>query len=327
MNTHALTNHSKRASALLLALSIAPALAYAQAYPAKPVRIITGSAGTSGDLLSRYLSQRLNEKWGKPVIVENRTGGGIVAAELVKHATPDGHTLHMAQQSSFAAAPSLYQKISYDPIKDFAPLTLVAHVPQLLIAHAALPVTNLKELVAYAKARPGVVNFSSGGPTTAGNLTFELLNTTAGTKFVHVPYKGVSLATTAVMAGEVQVTLTPVPVGMPQVRAGKVKALAITSRNRYSGAPEVPTVAESGYPGFEGTIWFGMVAPVKIAPALAARLHTDIADIVRAPAAKEWMLRQGAEPAASTPAEFTAFMQQEIVKWGKVIRAAGIRAE
>ncbi|HTD89576.1 MAG TPA: tripartite tricarboxylate transporter substrate binding protein [Burkholderiales bacterium] len=311
----------------LFAAAVVAPVAQAQSYPTKPVRIVTGSAGTSGDLLSRYLSQRLSEKWGKPVIVENRTGGGIVAAELVKHATPDGHTLHMAQQSSFAAAPSLYAKIAYDPIRDFAPLTLVAHVPQLLIAHAALPVTNLKELVAYAKARPGAVNFSSGGPTTAGNLTFELLNTTAGTKFVHVPYKGVSLATTAVMAGEVQVTLTPVPVGMPQVRAGKVKALAITSRNRYSGAPDVPTVAESGYPGFEGTIWFGMVAPVKIAPALAARLHTDIAEIVRAPAAKEWMLRQGAEPAASTPAEFTAFMQQEIVKWGKVIRAAGIRAE
>ena len=150
------------------------------AYPSKPVRIVTGSAGTSGDLLSRYLAQRLNEKWAKPVIVENRTGGGIVAAELVKHAAPDGYTLHMAQQSSFAVAVSLYQKLAYDPIKDFTPITLVAHIPLLLIAAPSLPVVNVKELVAYAKTKPGAINFSSGGPTTTGNLSFELLNTTAG---------------------------------------------------------------------------------------------------------------------------------------------------
>ncbi|HTE15040.1 MAG TPA: tripartite tricarboxylate transporter substrate-binding protein [Burkholderiales bacterium] len=291
------------------------------------MRIVTGSAGTSGDLLSRYLAQRLNERWGKPVIVENRTGGGIVAAEMVKLAAPDGHTLHMAQQSSFAAAASLYQKLAYDPITDFVPLTLVAHVPQLLIAHPSLPAANVKELIAYAKTKPGAVNYSSGGPTTTGNLTFELLNSTAGLKLVHVPYKGVSLATTAVMSGEVQLSMVPVSVAVAQARAGKVKALAITSRNRFSGASDVPTIAEAGLPGFEATTWFGMVAPAKLRVELVRRLNTALVEIIRAPAAREWFLKQGAEPAPGTPEEFTAFMKNEIAKWGKVIRAAGIKAE
>jgi tripartite-type tricarboxylate transporter receptor subunit TctC len=296
-------------------------------YPSKPVRIVTGSAGTSGDLLSRYVAQQLTEHWRKPVIVDNRTGGGIVAAELVKHAPPDGHTLHMAQQSSFAVAVSLYPRLSYDPIRDFTPLTLVAHIPQLLIANPSLPVANVRELLAYARAHPGQINFSSGGPTTTGNLSFEMLNTTAGIRLVHIPYKGVSIATTAVMAGEVQLSMVPLLVAMPQARAGKVKALAITSRDRFAGAPEVPTIAEAGLPGFEATTWFGMVAPLKIPADIAARLHDEIAGIVTAPAARAWMLKQGAEPAACTPAEFTAFMQAEIAKWGKVVRAAGIKAE
>lgn len=299
----------------------------AQTYPTKPVRIVAGSAGTSGDTLSRYLAQQLNVRWSKPVIVENRTGGGIISAELVANATPDGYTLHMAQQSSFVVAVSLYKKLAYDPVRDFAPLTLVARVPQLLIASPSLPVANLKELIAYAKSKPGVINYSSGGPTTTGNLTFELLKSTAGVQMVHVPYKGVSLATNAVMGGEVQLAMVPVSVALPQVKAGKVKAFAITSKERFSGASDVPTIAEAGLPGFEATTWFGMVAPAKIAPDLARKLNTDMVEILRAPAAREYMMRQGAEVAPSTPAEFTAFLKVEIDKWGKVIRAAGIRAE
>jgi tripartite-type tricarboxylate transporter receptor subunit TctC len=310
-----------------VAISTPPALAQTQLYPAKPVRIVTGSAGTSGDLISRYLAQRLNERWKKPVIVDNRTGGGIIAAELVAHAAPDGYTLHMAQQSSFAAAVSLYQKLSYDPIRDFTALTLVAHIPQLLIAHPSLPAANLKELIAYARSKPGAINYSSGGPTTTGNLTFELLNSTAGLKLVHVPYKGVSLATTAVMSGEVQLSMVPVSVALAQAKAGRVKAFAITSRSRFSGAPEVPTIAEAGLPGFEATTWFGMVAPAKLPADLGRRLNGELLDIIRAPAAREWMLKQGAQPAPGTPEEFTAFMTSEIAKWGKVIRAAGIKAE
>ena len=312
---------------VLLGILFSAPVAIAQSYPSKPVRIVTGSAGTSGDLLSRYLSQQLNTRWGKPVIVENRTGGGIIAAELVAHAAPDGHTLHMAQQSSFAAAVSLYQKLAYDPIKDFTPITLVAHVPQLLIASPSLPVANLKELIAYVKARPGKINYSSGGPSTTGNLTFELLNTNAGLKLVHVPYKGVSLATNAVMSGEVQLSMVPVSVAVAQAKAGKVKAFAITSRNRFSGAPDVPTIAEAGLPGFEATTWFGMVAPAKLPADIGRKLHTDVVEIIRTPAAREWFLKQGAEPAPGTPEEFTAFMKSEIEKWGKVIRAAGIKAE
>ncbi len=312
---------------ILLGISLSSSMATAQTFPSKPVRIVTGSAGTSGDLLSRYLAQRLNEKWAKPVIVENRTGGGIVAAELVKHAAPDGHTLHMAQQSSFAVAVSLYQKLSYDPLKDFIPITTVAHIPMLLIAHPSLPVANLKELIAYAKTKPGAINFSSGGPTTTGNLSFELLNTTAGIKLVHVPYKGVSLATTAVMSGEVQLSMVPVTVAIAQAKAGKVKALAITSTKRFSGAPEVPTIAEAGFPNFEATTWFGIVTPAKLPTEIARKLNTELVEILRSSAAREWMLKQGAESDPGTPEALTALIKAEIDKWGKVIRAAGIKAE
>ena len=316
----------KKTFTTLFAVAIVAPVA-AQTYPSKPVRIVTGSAGTSGDLLSRYLAQRLNELWKKPVIVENRTGGGIIAAELVAHATPDGLTLHMAQQSSFAAAVSLYQKLAYDPIKDFTPITLYAHIPQLLIANPSLPAANLKELITYAKARPGKVNYSSGGASTTGNLSFELLNISAGLKLVHIPYRGVSLATTAVMSGEVQLSMVPVTVALAQVKAGKVKAFAITSRNRFAGAADVPTIAEAGLPGFEATTWFGVVTPAKLPVDIGKKLNTDIVEIIRSPAAREWLLKQGADPSPGTPEEFTAFMQSEIAKWGKVIRTAGIKAE
>ena len=320
-------NKSNYKYMILLCFSVGSASAFAQDWPTKPVRIVTGSSGTTGDILSRFLSQRLNERWGKPVIVENRTGGGIVSAELVKHATPDGYTLHMAQQSSFVAAVSLYKKLAYDPVKDFAPLTLVARVPQMLIANPSFPVANVKELIAYAKARPGAVNYSSGGPTTTGNLTFALLNSTAGIQLVHIPYKGVSVATTAVMSGEVQLAMVPVAVALTQVSAGKVKAFAITSAQRFSGAPNVPTIAEAGLPGFEATTWFGMVAPAQLPAALVRKLNTDLVEILSTPQTRERLVRQGAEPTPGTPAEFTAFLKDEIVKWGKVIREAGLKAQ
>lgn len=304
------------------------AQAHAQSYPSKPVRIVAASTGTSGDLLARYLGQRLSERWGQPVIVENRSGaGGVISAEVAAKAAPDGYTLHLGQLSSFAAAVSLYKKLSYDPLRDFAPITMYAHVPLLIIAHPSVPVANLKELIEYAKTRPGAVNYSTGGPGTAAHLTFELLNYTAGLRLVHIAYKGVAAATTAIMSGEVHLSAIPVPVALPQAKAGKVKAYAITSKNRFSGAPEIPTAAQAGLPGFESTTWFGMFVPAGTPADIVRKLNLDMVEIIRAPATHAWLLAQGADPVPGTPEEVTAFIKGEITKWGNVIRIAGIKAE
>ncbi len=303
-------------------------VAGAQSYPTKPVRIIAASTGTSGDLLARYLGQRLAERWGQPVVVENRTGAGsVLAAEVAAKAAPDGYTVHLGQLASFAAAPALYKNLSYDPIKDFAPITMYAQVPLLIIANPSVPAANLKELIEYAKARPGVVNYSSGGAGTAAHLTFELLNYTSGLKLVHVPYKGVGAATTAIMSGEVQLSAIPVPVALSQARAAKVKAYAITSKNRFSGAPEIPTVAQAGLPGFESTTWFAMFAPARTPAGIVRQLNTDMVELIRAPAMNTWLLAQGADPVPGSPEELTAFIKGEITKWGNVIRTAGITVE
>ena len=297
-------------------------------FPTKPVRIIAASTGTSGDLLARYLGQRLSERWGQPVVIENRTGAGaVIAAEIAAKAAPDGYTLHLGQHGSFAAAPSLYKKLSYDPLKDFAPITHYAHVPLIIVAHPSMLPGNMKELVEYAKSRPGAINYSTGGAGGAGHLNFEMLNHSAGLKFVHVPYKGIGAALTAVMSGEVQLSAVPVPVALPQVKAGKVKAYATTGKNRFAGAPDIPTVAEAGFPGFDAATWFAMFAPARTPPEIVRVLNRDMVSIIGSPAVRTWLISQGAEPAPGTPEELTAFLKSDIEKWGKVIRAAGIKAE
>jgi tripartite-type tricarboxylate transporter receptor subunit TctC len=313
---------------IIIALLGPSALATAQPYPTKPVRIIAASTGTSGDLLARYLGQRLSERWGQPVVIENRSGAGaVIAAEIAAKAAPDGYTVHLGQHGSFAAAPSLYKKLSYDPLKDFAPITHYAHVPLIIVAHPSLAPANMKDLVEYVKARPGAINYSSGGAGGAGHLNFEMMNHSFGLKFVHVPYKGIGAALTAVMSGEVQLSGVPVPVALPQIKAGKVKAYAITSKNRFAGAPDIPTVAEAGFPGFDAVTWFAMFAPARTPPDIVRILNRDMVAIINSPAVRSWLISQGTEPAPGTPEELTAFLKSDIEKWGKVIRAAGIRAE
>ena len=321
-------NPSAGAWVLLLWSACVTSQAAAQTYPSKPVRIIAASTGTSGDLLARYLGQRLSERWGQPVVIENRSGlGAVIAADIAAKAAPDGYTLHLGQHGSFAAAPSLYKKLPYDPLRDFAPLTLYAHVPFIIIAHPSLPPANMKDFVEYAKARPGVINYSSGGAGGVAHLNFELLNFTAKTKLVHIAYKGIGVATTAVISGEVQVTASPVPVAMPHVKSGKVKAYATTGKNRFSGAADIPTVAEAGFPGFDATTWFALFAPARTPLDIVGKLNRDRVEILQTPAIRTWLLAQGAEPAPGTPEALTAFLKSEISKWGDVIRAAGIKAE
>jgi tripartite-type tricarboxylate transporter receptor subunit TctC len=300
----------------------------AENYPNRPVRLIAASPGTGGDLLARYLAQRLAERWGQQVVVDNRSGaGGMIASEIAAKTAPDGYTLHLGQLSSHATAPSLYRNLSYDPVKDFAPITLYAQVPLIFIAHPSVPAANLRELVALAKQKPGALNYSSGGPGTSGHLGIELLNHTAGIRLTHVPYKGVGVATAAVMSGEAQFAAIPVPIAAPQVKAGKVKAYAITSKARFSGTPDVPTTAEAGMPEVVASTWFGMFVPARTPAELVARLNRDMLAVLRTPAAEAWMLSQGAIPSTGTPQEFAAFIRSEIAKWKKVIEVSGAKVD
>lgn len=296
-------------------------------YPTKPVRIIAASPATTGDLLARYLAQRLNERWGQPVVVENRAGAGaIIAAEAAAKAAPDGYTLHIGQLASFSAAVSLYKTLRYDPVKDFAPITLYAEVPLLFVSHPSFPAATLRDFIQRAAQRPGALNYASAGPGTGGHLTIELLKLVSGLKLVPVHYKGTGAAMTAVMTGETQFAALVVPNALPQVKAGKLKAYAITSKQRFRGAPDIPTAHEAGLADLESTAWFGMLAPARTPASLVDRLNRDMLEILRAPTTQAWLLNQGAVPLPGTPAEFAGFIKSETVKWKKVIEAAGVKA-
>lgn len=310
-----------------LAMAVTP-FASADTYPSKPVRIIAASTGTSGDLLARQLAQKLGERWRQTVIVENRAAGaGIFAAELTARSTPDGYTIHLGQLASFGAAPSLLKHLSYDPQRSFEPITRYAQVPQLIISNLSVPATTLKELIAYARVPTSRLSYASGGAGTSGHLTLEMLKSAVGIELLHVPYRGVGAATTALIGGEVQLAVIPVPIALPQVKAGKVRAYAITSANRFSSAPDIPTAAQAGLPGFEATTWFAMFAPARTPQPIISFLNKEIVDVISAPEMTKWLSLQGAEPTPSTPAELAAFLSSEIAKWSRVIKKAGITAD
>lgn len=262
------------------------------------------------------------------VIVENRSGAGAtIAADVAAKAPPDGYTLHIGQLASFAAAVSLYRKLPYDPVRDFAPITRYADVPLIFIAHPSLPAASLREFIGYAKKRPGAIHYASASNGTGSHLTMELLAHVAGIKLLHIPYKGSGAATTAIIAGEAPVAAIVVPNALPQVKAGKARAYAITSLKRFAGAPDIPTADEAGLPGFESSGWFGMFAPARTPKELLARLNREMVDVLRAPATEAWLLSQGATPSPGTPEELTEFVRSETVKWKKVIELAGTKAD
>ena len=311
---------------ILATTTVFGTLAHAQTYPSRPVRIIAVTAGTTGDVLARYVAQRLSDRWGQPVIVENRSGVAIIAAEAASKAAPDGYTLHLGQFASFGTASSLYSKLGYDPVRDFMPVTMIASMPSLVLANLSIPASDLKSFIEYAKARPGALNYGSAGSGTTGHLTFELLNRAAGVKLVHVPYKGSVTAFTAAISGEVHVASAPIVVALPQVKAGKIRGYAVTGRSRSAQAPDIPAVSET-LPGFESTTWFGVLVPARTAAGIVRKLNVDTVQIIDAPATRSWLVAQGADPAPGTPEEFGAFIRSEIAKWGKVIREAGITVQ
>jgi len=302
--------------------------ASAQNYPTKPVRIITAGAGTFHDIVTRQLGQRLSERWGQPVIVDNRPGAGLtIGTAVTAKSHPDGHTLLMSDRTALAAAPSLHKSLPYDPVKDFAPITLAALSPLMLVAHPSVPASNLREFIAYAKQQPGGLNIAAAGPGTATHMTGEQLKQITGVNLVSVQYKGGGASALAIVSGETKAGFGSVPNVLPHVAGGRIKAYAITSRKRFSGAPDIPTATEAGLPGFESEQWIGMLAPARTSSELISRLNRDMVEFLQTPEMQAVLRAQGAEPAPGTPAQFAAFIKSETIKLKKVIESAGIRAE
>jgi tripartite-type tricarboxylate transporter receptor subunit TctC len=310
-------------------LLLAPSLAAAQGWPTKPVHILVSSgAGGTADILARMIGERLAPMLGQPVIVENRPGaGGHLGAGLVARAQPDGYTLLMSGSPTHSVGPHLFKRLSYEPMRDVPPVAMVAIAPNLLVTKSSLPVKSLADLVALAREKPGQLTYSSAGNGTSGHLAAELLKSTAKLDMRHVPYKSGPEAVTGVLSGDVDFIFFTVPAVLPQVEAGKLRALAITSAARSALVPDVPTVAEAGYPGFEVLGWYALFAPRETPKPVVAKLSADIEKIVRSPDIRDKMLQLGAEPRYLSPEQVAAFVAVESPKWGQLIRESGASAD
>lgn len=314
------------AAALVLPLTTSPARADAD-YPNRPIRLISPFApGGSSDSMARILAPELSRRLGQQVIVENRPGaGGNIGVDAVAKARPDGYTLVLASPGPVVVNVTLMDSLPYDPLKDLQPVSLVADLPIVLVAHPSVAANNVSELIALEKSRPGSMSFASAGTGTTMHLSGELLNMMAGTKLVHVPYKGAAPAMTDILGGQVQLGFVDLPAAAAHAKAGRVKMLAIGNPRRTRTAPELPTIAESGVPGYETGGWFGVIAPAGTPPAIVKRLHTEIAAVMNDPAVRERVLQIGIEPLATTPEEFASFIRAEIPKWKRVIEASKAR--
>jgi tripartite-type tricarboxylate transporter receptor subunit TctC len=318
-----------RAVALSLLSAAAVATAAETNYPARPVRFIVPFApGGSTDTLARTLAVRLTDALGQQVVVDNRSGGnGNIGTDIVAHAVPDGHTILLGYIANLGIGPSLYAKLPFDPLKDFAPITLLAVAPNILVAHPSVPVKSVKELVAYAKANPNKVNYASAAVASLGHLAGELLNSSAGIQMQHVPYKGSGQAVIDLLAGQVQVMFSGMSSVMPHIKAGKLRPLAVTGAQRSPATPEVPTIAEAGYPGFEASAWYGVLAPAGTPKAIVLRLNGEILRALKIPEVKERLENVGFEIVGGTPEAFGAYMKTEFDKWARVVKTSGLRAE
>ena len=314
-------------AAALLAAPLAPTAAHAQAWPSKQIRIIVPfTAGGFNDTLGRTLAADLPKALGQPVIVENRPGGNtIIGTELAAKSPPDGYTLFVAALP-FSVIQSLF-KTSFDVTKDFAPIVLAGTSDNMLVAHPAFPVNSVKELIALARAKPGHVNYGSSGNGTSVHLSMELFKSMTKTFMTHIPYKGSAPVVTDLIAGQVNVMFDNVPNVIQHVKAGRMKALAVSGPKRSPLAPEVPTVVEAGVPGYEVTVWFGLLAPAGTPREIIQRLNVESAKIINSPEVKERFQRQGVEPATGTPEQFGELIKSEVARWAKVVKDAGIKAD
>jgi len=312
-----------------LALCLALVASFAAAQSEKPVRFVVGfTPGGPSDILARALAAKLSEARGQPVVVENRPGaGGNVAAEVVAKSAADGNTWLLGNNSILATNAALYSHLAFDPVKDFAPVALVAIQPNILVVHPAVPVHTVAELIAYAKQHPGKLNYASSGAGAAAHLSGELFKTMAGVDMVHVPYKGAQPALTDVIAGQCQLMFATSASVIPYIKAGRLRALAVTTAQRSASLPDLPTVAEAAVPGFESITWHGVVVPAATPVALLERLNRDINTALRQPDLRARLESLGAEIAGGTPQEFAAYIAREIPKWTKVVRDSGAKAD
>jgi len=312
----------------LSALLLAPALASAQDFPAKPIRLIVPfPAGGPNDIIARVIGQRMSELTKQPVVIDNRGGqGGVLGTDAVAKAAPDGYTIAISSAGALAISPSM-EKIVYDALRDLAPVTLVATVPEMLVVAGNVPANDMGELIALAKAQPGKLNFASSGPGSLPHLAGELLKLTANIDIVHVPYRGAAPAVNDLLGQQVQMAFLDLPVLLPQIKAGNLRGIAIGSPQRAPTAMEVPTTADAGMPELRVENWYGMVAPAGTPPAVIAALNRIATEAMRDPTVKEKLASQGAELIGDTPEHFRGFIAAEIAKWAKVIRDAGIATE
>jgi tripartite-type tricarboxylate transporter receptor subunit TctC len=319
-------SHVLKACALA---ALAISAAHAEVYPSKPVRMIVAyPPGGGTDIVGRVVAQKLGESLGQAVVVENRGGAsGNIGTELVARAAPDGYTILMGNVAPNAINVSLFKNLPYDPVADFAPVTLVASTPNILVVHPSTPARTVKEVIALAKAKPGTLNFASAGVGSSSHLAGELFRVLAGADIVHIPYKGAGPAMVDVLSGQVQLYFATMPAAMPHVKSGKLAAIAVTSARRSPALPDTPTTAEAGVPGYEASTWYGLLAPAQTPGAAVARLHQATVKILSDAALREKLADQGFEPVGNSPEEFGAYIKSEIAKWGKVIRDAGIKPE
>jgi tripartite-type tricarboxylate transporter receptor subunit TctC len=317
----------KLIAGLALALAAAPALA--QGYPSKPIRLIIAQApGSATDVISRVVGNRLSEALGQPIVVEARPGaGGAVGTEAAARSAPDGYTLFMANNSTHGSNPALYAKLPYDAVNDFAPVSFVASVPYVLVVDQSLPVKSVQELIAYAKARPGKINYASAGNGSTHQFCAELLKTSTGIDVVHIPYKGSVPGITALLAGEVSLMFANLTDIGSQIRAGKVKPLAVTTLQRAPLLPAVPTMVEAGVPDFEITSWFGLLAPAGTPAPIVAQLNAEMVKVLARADVKDTLGAQGLQVRSSTPEQFAAHIKSEIARFTRIANAAGIKAE
>ena len=300
----------------------------AQTWPQRPIQFVVATAPSGGtDAVGRLIAQKLSEALGQNVVVDNRPGAsGSIGSAFVAKAAADGYSLLVANVGHVAMNPAI-ARVPFDTLRDFTPVTLLASGPLILITHPSVPAKTVRELVALAKSKPGKLNYSTGGSGTTSHFGMELFKSVTATDIVHSPFKGIAPATVSLIAGEVDVMMNTTPPALPQVRAGRLRALAMASLKRTTFAPDVPTLVESGLPGFEAGVWYGMMGPAALPPEIVARLHQELARIVRLPEVRERLAVEGVEPVGNTPAEFAAYLKTEMAKYAAVARKAQIRAE
>jgi tripartite-type tricarboxylate transporter receptor subunit TctC len=325
------TRSAGRVACALLAAALAAhaGAAAAQTYPAKPIRLMVPfPPGGSTDIVARIVAQKLSAQLGQPLVIENRGGaGGTLGAAVVAKAPPDGYTLLVGSTSTHVVAPSVYTKLEYDPIKDFAPVGLMAVSPYLLVVNSSVPAKTVKELVELLKSQPGQMNYASAGIGSTTHLAMEMFKSASGTFALHIPYNGNGPAGTAVVAGQVEILFGSLPALLPHSRSGRVRAIAVGTPRRSPSLPEVPTVAESGYPGFDASLWLAVFAPAGTPAPVIERLNKEIVAAVGAPDTRETLDKNGAEPLTSTPAELAAMMREGVGKYAAVVKAAGVKPE